>query len=362
MDYRNPKVSVVLPCRNEANCIASCLQSALSQEQPGGGFEVIVADGFSTDATRELLQKFAGRDRRVRVIDNRQQIVSTGLNAAIRAAHGDIIIRLDAHTDYASDYVCQCVKTLEKTGADNVGGPARTKARTYLEKVIAASYHSPFGVGGARFHDPEYEGWVDTVTYGCWHRHSFEKFGYFDEELVRNQDDEHNLRIIRGGGKIWQNPAIKSWYRPRGSLVALFTQYMQYGYWKVRVIQKHKLPASWRHLIPASFVLALFLGVVLSTLYPPPGGFGDLAGALLSFVLGAYLTALLVASLHAASHSEWKLLPLLPLAFYCYHFGYGYGFSRGIWDFVIRRKTPGSWSRQLTRPSRAAPSSQESPG
>src|ERR1043166_4540670 len=202
----------------------------------------------------------------VRIIDNPGFIVSKGLNAAIRAARGEIIIRIDAHTEYAPDYVRSCVATLEATGADNVGGPARTKAHAFIEKAVAAAYHSPFAVGGAKFHNVEYEGFVDTVTYGCWPRGTFEKFGLFDEELARNQDDEHNLRIARGGGKIYQSPKIKSWYRPRGSLMALFRQYMQYGYWKVRVIEKHKLPASPRHLVPGAFVLTLMLLSLTSVL------------------------------------------------------------------------------------------------
>jgi succinoglycan biosynthesis protein ExoA len=231
------------------------------------------------------------------VIDNPGRIVSTGLNSAIKAARGEIVVRMDAHTEYAPDYVQQCVAVLQETGADNVGGPARTRAETYLEKAVAAAYHSRFAVGGARFHDVNYEGWVDTVTYGCWRREAFDRFGYFDEELVRNQDDEHNLRIIRDGGKIWQSPKIRSWYRPRGSLSALFKQYMQYGYWKVRVIQKHKLPASWRHLVPGAFVLALLVLILLSAfcfLLSPfaevpssqgprvPGSFGPLVPSSLS--------------------------------------------------------------------------------
>ena len=318
----------------------------------------------------------------VRLIDNPGKIVSTGLNAAIRAARGHIIIRMDAHTEYAPDYIRRCVETLRRTGAENVGGPARTRAETFLERAVAAAYHSPFSVGGARFHDIGYEGWVDTVTYGCWPREVFERFGYFDEELVRNQDDEHNLRIIRGGGRIWQNPDIKSWYRPRGSLPALFRQYLQYGYWKARVIQKHNLPASWRHLVPGAFVLTLLVlfllsifSFLLSALRPlssVPWSLGPLvpwssAGGLVHFcfllstfcflsllVLYAFLAS--VASIATAAKSEWKLLPVLPLVFGCYHFGYGWGFLKGVLDFVVLRRGGGVALTQVTRASRASAS------
>lgn len=295
----------------------------------------------------------------LRFIDNAGRIVSTGLNVAIEAARGQIIVRIDAHTDYAPDYVRQCVQALVETGADNVGGPARTKAETYMQKAVAAAYHSPFAVGGARFHDVEYEGYVDTVTYGCWGKESFGKYGLFDEELVRNQDDEHNLRITRGGGKIWQTPKIKSWYRPRGSLLALFNQYKQYGYWKVRVIQKHKLPASWRHLVPGAFLLTLLALAILSfsslgmaVLRPPSSVLDPLSLPwplfALAALLSAYTLAVLAASIHTAARTEWKLLPLLPLVFPCYHFGYGYGFLRGVWDFVVRRRPRAAFAR-LTR-------------
>jgi hypothetical protein len=324
-----------------------------------------------TDGPGLQLSGFSPQPSHLRVIDNPGKIVSTGLNAAIRAARGEIIVRMDAHTEYAPDYVRQCVATLKATGADNVGGPARTKADGWMPQAVAAAYHSPFAAGGARFHDVGYEGYVDTVTYGCWRKSAFEKFGYFDEELVRNQDDEHNLRIVRGGGKIYQSPWIRSWYRPRGSLSALFHQYMQYGYWKVRVIQKHKLPASWRHLVPGAFVLVLLalfavsvFGFCLSafSFHPssfspadlrPPTSLSDrlFVSALraLLLALGAYLVAVLAASLAISAKAGWRLLPALPLVFPCYHIGYGWGFLRGVWDFVVRRCGAAAGFTRLTR-------------
>jgi glycosyltransferase involved in cell wall biosynthesis len=337
-----PSVTVVVPCRNEYGHIASCVAGLLALEPPRGGFEIIVADGNSDDGSRNILNCLAEKDSRVRVIDNPGRIASSGLNAAIRAARGGIIVRADAHTEYAPDYLVQCLEVLDQTGADNVGGPARTRTSGYTQQAVAAAYHSPFSVGGARFHNPDYEGCVDTVTYGCWRRGAFERFGYFDEELVRNQDDEHNLRIIRGGGKVWQSPKIKSWYKPRVSLGDLFQQYAQYGYWKVRVIQKHRLPASPRHLVPATFILTLAL---LAALSPVVAG----ASSVLLLALGFYALALLGASVATAAKTEWKLLPLLPLVFVCYHFGYGIGFLHGIWDFLVRRAKPSPGFSHLTR-------------
>ena len=363
----DPSVTIVIPCRNEAHNMDRCLQSVMGQAFPAGGLEVIVADGMSGDGTRELVRRLMRKDPRVRLIDNPLQIVSAALNAAIRASLGKVIIRMDAHTEYAPDYVSQCLAVLEQTGADNVGGPARTRAVGYTDSAVAAAYHSPFAVGGARFHDREYEGYLDTVTYGCWHREAFEQFGYFDEELVRNQDDEHNLRIIRKGGTVYQSPRIQSWYRPRNSLRALFRQYMQYGYWKVRVIQKHRLPASWRHLVPGGFALTLgtlaltsLLGFLTSDLCALSAILWRPAAWLLFGLLGLYGACVGAASLHAANKNEWKLLPLLPLVFWCYHFGYGLCFLRGVWNFVIRRKGPAGWAAQLTREENTSAPEQQS--
>lgn len=375
-------VSVIIPCRNERWHIETCLASILNQIEPDGGFEVIVADGMSNDGTREILarlkkearvangQRSAVSGPIIRVINNPGLIVSTGLNAAIRAARGAIIIRLDAHTAYASDYLKECVATLRDTGADNVGGPWVAQGSSYVSRAIAAAFQSPFAAGGARAHQANYAGAVDTAYLGCWPKATFERFGLFDEELVRNQDDEHNLRITRGGGKVYQSPRIKSWYRPRSSLRALFSQYMQYGYWKVRVIQKHKLPASWRHLVPGAFVLTLavlFLLSVLSFLlsaFAPNSQLSALSIPILIFgfhisafsfsflaALGAYLTALVAVSVFTAAKTEWKLFWILPLVFPCYHYGYGYGFLRGIWSFVIVRRGASASFTQLTRPS-----------
>src|SRR6266516_1777245 len=220
-----PSVSIVLPCRNEQGYIQGCLQSALNQEPPEGGREIVVADGRSTDGTREHLQQRAKLHPQILILDNPGRIVSTGLNAAIRAARGEIIVRMDAHTIYAPDYVRQCLAVMSETGADNVGGPMQTTAEGFMERAIRAVFHSPFAVGGARSHQANDEGPVDTVIYGCWNKSEFERIGYFDEELVRNKDDEHNLRLTRAGGKIYQSPRIRSWYHVRGSLTALFRQH-----------------------------------------------------------------------------------------------------------------------------------------
>jgi len=335
-DRQTVQVTIIVACRNEVKHIRDFLDSVLSQEMAGMSWEGIIADGMSDDGTREVLEAYVARHRQLHVIANPGRIVSTGLNAAIRAARGEIIIRMDAHTFYAADYCRVCVETLDRTGADNVGGPARTRSVGVRAHAVAAAYHSPFSTGGARFHDVNYEGWVDTVPYGCWRKTTLERIGLFDETLVRNQDDELNLRFLRAGGKIWQSPAIVSWYSPRPTLSSLFRQYFQYGFWKVAVIRKHTLPASWRHMAPIGFVLSniLFLaGMVVTKAIGAKQWFATSAVLWFSLV-ATYMLAILTASLIAARRNGWATLPHLPAVFAAYHLSYGLGFLVGLrWYF-----------------------------
>lgn len=338
----NPLVSVIIPVRDEQTHIKTCLNSILTQERVEGDFEIIVVDGMSTDGTREIIQKEFAGDPRVRVLDNPRGIVPCALNLGVRAARGEIIIRLDAHTEYAPNYLQQCVQTLKETGADNVGGPHRAKGDTFLQRAVAAAHHSSFAVGGARSHNLSYEGYVDTVIYGCWHKATLIKVGLFDEELARNQDDELNYRIIQAGGKIWQSPRIRSWYHPRACLRAVFRQYRQYGYWKIRVIQKHKLPAAWRHLAPGLFILLALINLIMLP-------WVSWAPRVFLAQVGAYGLAAGAAAISSARKWGWPLLPVMPLVFACFHFGYGLGFLKGLLDFVIFRRSPSRGMEVLTR-------------
>ena len=337
-----PSVSLIVPCRNEKHYIEPCIQSLLAQNLPAGSFEIIVADALSNDGTREILARLAAKHTCLRLVDDPGRSVPRGLNTAVRAARGRIIVRIDAHTQYAPDYVSQCLAVLHETGADNVGGPWVAQGTGYLGRAIAAAFQSPFAVGGARGHNPHYTGPVDTVYLGCWPREVFERIGFFDEALMRTEDDEFNLRLRRAGGLIWQSPRIKSWYHPRASLRALWRQYVQYGYGKVQVIQKHSLPGSVRHLVPAAFVLTM-LTLPLATLVWPWVWW--LCGALGILYLAGNLTA----SVDTARRSGLSLFPILPVVFACYHLGYGYGFLRGIWDLILWRRPPAGAMSTLTR-------------
>ena len=184
----NVSVTVIVPCRNEIRHIRDFLDSVIRQDTTGIDLEIVVADGMSGDGTREILEEYERECPTLRVIDNPKRIVSTGLNAAIRQARGEIIVRMDAHTEYAPDYIRTCVQVMNETNAENVGGPALTRAEGYLAQAIARGFHSKFVSGGARFHDARYEGYVDTVTYGCWRKSTLLRMGLFDERLYRSQD------------------------------------------------------------------------------------------------------------------------------------------------------------------------------
>jgi hypothetical protein len=277
---------------------------------------------------------------RLSLVDNPQRIVSAGLNRALAVAAGAVIVRMDVHTRYAADYVAQCLHTLERSGADNVGGPWRAEGRDGWPGAIAAAFQSRWVAGGARSRSLVYEGEVDTVYLGCWPRATFERFGGFDEVLVRNQDDEHNLRIVLGGGRIWQSPAIRSVYSPRDSLAALWRQWLQYGYWKPFVMKKHGQAAAWRHRVPGLFVAVLALAGLLALT-------GAGAAPLLA-LLGLYALVLAGLSLAVASASSWALLWRLPLVVAAQQIGYGVGTLIGGWDAWRHGRGRDSFAR-LTR-------------
>lgn len=348
------RVSIIVPCRNEAAHIRALLDAIDRQEGLDDfDWEAIVADGCSDDGTAQIIEAYAAEHPRIKLIRNPGRSVSTGLNQAIRLARGQIIVRMDVHTLYAPDYCCQSIRALIASGADNVGGPACTVSRGWIQKAVAAAYRSRFSTGGARFHDPHYEGFVDTVPYGCWWKATFDAIGMFDEHLARNQDDELNLRLIRRGGKIWQTPAIRSWYMPRASLCSLFRQYFQYGFWKVAVIQKHRVPASVRHLVPALFVAGNVLLLLTMATYLVFGSRSEAYMLAIEYVMDAlYLLVVFVASVVAARRDGWTLLWILPLVFTIYHLSYGSGFITGLYHQVRRGRSQrriGEVFTELTR-------------
>ena len=290
--------------------------------------EIIIADGLSTDNTKEVVETFKPSDIPLIWLDNPDKIVPTGLNLAIRQARGDVIIRVDGHTTLASDYVQQCVLALQCSGAENVGGRMNPVGKNTFGKAVALATSSPFGVGGARFHYSTQEEWVDTVYLGAWPKEVFQKVGLFDEELVRDQDDEFNYRLREAGGKILLIPRINSWYSVRSQPKDLWKQYLQYGFWKVRVFQKHPRQMRWSQFIPPIFVLAVLISLLIAILF----SWGWKVPLALA---GLYLLAALIATLLTAARKGWLEVCLPPFTFAILHVSYGSGF---LWGLIKFRK------------------------
>ncbi|MFN0279992.1 MAG: glycosyltransferase family 2 protein [Pyrinomonadaceae bacterium] len=321
-----------MPVFNEGNFIRRSLGALVNQSYSHDRMEIIVAEGLSTDNTRALIIEIASESSvPVIVVDNPKQIAPSGLNRALAIAKGDIIVRTDGHTIVEADYVSECVEALKRTDAGNVGGKMNAVSEGSIGNSITLATSSKFGIGNARFHYSDREEYVDTVYLGAWPRRIFEQYGLFNEELVRNQDDEFNYRIRANGEKILLSPKIKSKYFSRSTFKSLWRQYFQYGYWKVRVLQMHPKQMSLRQFVPAALVLSLILTSILSLL-GPLGTWAFLA------VLSSYVISNIAASFLTAK-THFALIPLISLGFAILHFSYGFGFLLGVFSFA------GHWFR-----------------
>jgi len=327
-----PFVTILIPIRNEADTIERCLEAVIAQDYPSERTEILVADGVSDDGTREILQTFAMDHPRMKVFDNPRRIVASGLNLLTAHAKGAVLIRVDGHCLIAPDYVGNCVKHIQEKGVDGVGGPMGSIGEDHISQVIAQAMSSKFGVGGSSFRtETGQTKLVDTVPFPAYTREIVQKVGPYDEELVRDQDDEYNYRIRKAGGKILLAADVRSTYYSRGSLGKLWRQYFQYGFYKVRVLQKHPRQMSPRQFVPLAFVLVLILTVILAVILP-------WAWIPLVSLLGVYALANLVASMMIASREVWRYFWPLPLAFATIHVGYGLGFLVGLFRFAGRWK------------------------
>jgi succinoglycan biosynthesis protein ExoA len=325
----NPFVSILISVRNEAEHIEDSLDAVLEQVYPNDKIEILIADGMSEDGTRQIVSNYQKDHTNLKIINNPGRIVPSGLNATLLIAQGDILIRVDGHTVIEPDYVQQCVEGLERTGANNIGGRMNAKGEGAFGETAALATSTPFGVGGGRFHYSNKDEWVDTVYMGAWRREVFKKIGLFDEELVRDQDDELNYRLLEHGGKILLSPKIKSKYFVRSSPISLWKQYFQYGYWKVRVMQKHPRQMRARQFVPPAFVGSLILSGILALIHP-------LGAWLFGGIIGLYIIANLSVSIYTSVKKGWKHLPLLPMIYAILHMSYGTGFLVGLMKFANR--------------------------
>lgn len=333
-----PVVSVVIPCRNEARYITACLDSVLAADYPRDRLEVIVADGMSDDGTREILADYAATHAHVRVLDNRARITPTALNTAIRAATGDVIVRMDAHAVYAHDYIPRLVAALDATGADVVGGRLETLpgAESVMARAIAVGLSHRLGVGNSYFRiGSDTPRWVDTVPFGCFRRSVFDRVGWFDVDLVRNQDEELNARVLRAGGRVLLLPDVVVGYYGRTTLGQVARMFYQYGYFKPLVARKVGRVMTARQLVPGTFVATLAVAALLAPWFAPAAWAGAAAAA-------AYAAAVVPTALAAAPRCGGvRAVPALAAVFPVMHFAYGAGFWAGIRDHWLRGKRPG---------------------
>lgn len=341
-----PFVSIILPVRNEEHFIDSAVTAIFAQEYPSDRFELIVAEGMSTDRTHQKVQDLSKHYPNIRLIENPKKIVPTGLNLAIQEAKGDVVIRMDGHCQYPKDYVSKVVGMLEQTGAANVGGVlVAVGDSTYAQTAIRLAYQSPLSAGTAlrSYESHDFTKEVDDVHGGCWRKDTLISVGCFDEMMVRNQDDELSFRIRKQGGRILQDASIRVRYFVRDSFGKLYKQFMQYGYWKVPVIQKHPKQASLRHAMPALLVGAF---IVLATL----SVFSYDARVILGLFAFAYLAAITLTALIISIKSNTvRHFPGVSMALLCMHFGYGVGFILGLYRLIAGRVSTDNYFERLSR-------------
>ena len=337
----NSTVSIVIPCLNEVSYIERCVRSTMMQTYPAHRIEVVVADGGSTDGTLERLHDLQQTYGQLIVVNNPKRFTPVALNLGIQAGRGDVVIILGAHAELAPNFVEKCIDALASHHAAGcVGGIIENVHENRTAAIVSRAMQSPFGVGNARFRTGGEAGFVDTVAFGAYKREVFEAIGLFDEDLVRNQDDEFNYRLVKAGYSIWFDPEIRSRYYVRASYSKLFKQYFQYGYWKVFVNRKHKAVTTWRQLVPFAFVMWLALAALLALRMP------DLMPLL---TLPALLWLIGALGAGIASGTPSRDLPGLTLSFLILHTAYGTGYARGIVEFLLLRRMPAADQHRLSR-------------
>jgi glycosyltransferase involved in cell wall biosynthesis len=336
-----PTVSITIPCRNEENYIAKCLDSIINCDFDKDFLKVYVCDGLSTDSTLEIIEKYASKHYFIHLIVNEKQTTQYALNLGLKADNSVFKIILGAHAEIAADYITnslKCFEIDEKIAC--VGGVLENVYENETSKVIGKAMSSSFGVGNAHFRTGGKDGFVDTVAFGTYNAEIFDKIGYFDEDLIRNQDDEFNFRLIKNGFKIYLSSNINAKYYVRASFKKLYRQYNQYGYWKVYVNKKHQSVTTIRQLFPMFFVSGIFVGAIMSL-------FSSLLLNVYMSVLGLYLFLAFNFSLKK-SKNIIEIFQII-YVFIILHFSYGLGYLEGMLNFIILNKSIENKHTELSR-------------
>ena len=324
-----PTITVVIPMRNESADIEACLASVRAFDlHPTHSMEILVLDGESSDDSAARVRAVASVDPRVQLLLNPERIQAAAFNRGLAAARGRYLVRLDAHSVYAADYVSESIRLLEEAGAENVGGVQRSVGSHWISRAIAAAVSSRFAAGDAKYRHATEPGFTDTVYLGAWRTETLRKLGGMRADWAVNEDYELNVRLRAAGGRVYLSPTIRSTYFVRGSLGKLARQYARYGFWKVRTLLEHPGSVRWRQLVPPAFVVSILATPLLV----------DKLGWLGAMHLGLYLSASLVASTTIATRRGFTLLPLLPIVFAIIHCAWGSGFLAGMAYWPIKRR------------------------
>ncbi len=311
-------VSIVIPMRDESKHIKKCLDSLLCQDWVGSNIEIIIVDGESKDNSYEIAKETLFNYSNFKILHNPKKITPISLNIGVKAARGDVVIILGAHSYVAKDFVSKNIHFLNTMDVDCVGGSISPIGDTYQGNAIALAMSSPIGVGNAFYRYSKVQRLVDTVQFGAYKKEVFNRIGYFDEDLVRNQDFELNHRIVSTGGKILLAPQVNGYYVVRSTVNKLFKQYFDYGYWKTRVVSKEIGAFRLRYQIPPLFILTLLISGFLGIFIP-------IFFIFFNVIIFTYSFLVLMTSLRLSMKSNLKYLPILPLAFMSLHFGFGLG-------------------------------------
>ena len=321
-----PRVTIAMPSFNEEGYIEACIRSVQAQDYPEHLIEILIADGRSTDRTREIIASLAKDDPRIRMVDNPDKLQAPGLNRLVREADGDVVVRLDVHCEYSPSYVRKCVEVLERTGAENVGGAQRAKAKTFFQRALCAALESPAGVGGAKYRSAAAEGFVDTVFLGAFRRKVFESVGLWDPAAITNEDAELNQRIIAAGGKVYLSPEIEVHYYPRDSYKRLAEQYFKYGRGRARTLLKLGGFPTLRPLIPFAMVSGAAAMVVLPPLWP-----------MAPIATAGYLLATGAEAVRVGRKVGVSAIPMVWGIFPVLHAAHGVGFAAGLWKYLSKK-------------------------
>jgi cellulose synthase/poly-beta-1,6-N-acetylglucosamine synthase-like glycosyltransferase len=329
-----PFVSIVVPLLNEGPYIERLARSLLDQTYPSERYEILMADGGSTDDTLERLRRLDEGDR-IRTLDNPGRTAPAALNVLIAAARGDVITRVDAHSYVAPDYLERIVAVMEETGEAVVGGPVRMEADTPFRRALVEALYAPVGAGSVPYRTLRARSFVETIQTGSFRREVFERVGLWDESLAVVEDLDMNTRIQDAGFRLLLDPSIRFWYFPRPGLRALWKQIHTVGRVKAWILDKHPAIFKWKYVVPSAFVLALALSLAALALGLATGlGEMTLAGALLPTVYVAVVAGFALSRIPRIGTLAVLLLAILPTM----HVGYGLGFLRGAIEIPARRK------------------------